>query len=221
MGTSTSTSRSLPDPRFAKVMASHAHTGVSTSTRSATFQSTLVSEFFDAVETFFVDVMLMLVPYMDVNGTVLSLSIDLGSGYQASSNMVARPVDAPMPRVHPSGNDHVLRYQVGRLIKLVHGLFTTLVHRDGRTPAIVVMDLQIGDNHTNSVLRLLAPRATCHPRPTTMPFDAPDDGAFSTISSDSTDAAAPGDGHGSGCDTIVMYPIPLGFNFFAQFERNS
>ncbi len=201
-------------------MASHAHGGLSTTARSTTFHSPLVSEFFDAVETFFVNVMLMLVPYMHVSGTVLSLSIDLGSGYQASSNMVAQPIDAPTTRTHPSGNDHVLRYQVGRLIKLVHGLFTTLVHRDGRTPAILVMDLQIGDNHTNSVLRLLPPRVTRHPP--TMPFDVPgDDGDVTSMHSDDGSSHAAPDG--SGCDDgiIVMYPIPRGFDFFAQFERNS
>lgn len=207
-------------------MASHAHTGLSTTARSATFHSPLVSDFFDAVETFFVNIMLVLVDYMNVNGTVLSLSIDLGAGYQASSNMVAQPVDAPTPRTHPSGNDRVLRYQIGRLIKLVHGLFTTLVHRDGRTPAILVMDLQMGDNHTNSVLRLLPPRVTRHP-PATTSLHAPDDGhdddviSMASNSSNDADLGAARHGHGSGSDGIVMYPVPMGFDFFAQFERNS
>lgn len=139
-----------------------------TSTRSSSFISPEVTSFFDQVEATFVMTLVSLsnILQMKMKGSVLTVKLDFGDGFVASTTITfeVEPVQLTFgSRSYPpsSAAAHV-HHQRSNLFQMIQGKFARLVHSKCKRVATIVIQSWIGQHNATETHRV-TPRVMPHP----------------------------------------------------------
>lgn len=174
--------------------------GLATTTRSMTFYSREVSSFLDDAQHAFAHLLLCLAPYIVVESSTMSLSLDFGPIHKASLTMVAEPINRPFAfEGHPSRERITMDYiqqQVAEMRAFIQSHFNTLVRGYGRAPSVMVIHLNLSDQVMHYTLKV-------------NPYDKQTLPSVRVPPSDSSDSDSPPPPAASGEATIEAAAIDL------------
>ena len=175
-----------------------------------------VSAYVDDIQEQFLNILIMLSPFMDVSSSSLTFNWSFGLLYKRTSVMSADPMNLPdrleplmMP--HPAWIAHQLRTRISDFVTSAKLGFDRLTFDIRGCIATMAIDVNVGIRYqTRCTMRVLPRRPGSQP-PSTNPASNDDDS--------SPDLGQDEAGHGDGSEEIVYAPIPRGFDYFAQFPR--
>ncbi len=126
---------------------------------SANFNFPLVNEFVDHVHDAYIQMVMDMAGALNIVQCVLQIHISLGSGYSKSSTMTTDPLLQPMGPA-PVNPDSVLGTRIMRnkstaFFNFLRSAFQTLTNDIDMNPAVLVVDLRMGErHHVNMCMRL-------------------------------------------------------------------
>ena len=170
-----------------------------------------VSAFFDKVQDHFLSMLFFLAPFVSMNTTSLTASVDFGSGYTRRITVDANPVGLPtrgfgIMAAYPSARwvGHQMRSCIFDFLSVTKASFKVLSRDIQYCVATLTVSLALGDHLSSTVLQVRLGGVV------NSPGDDDDDGDADIDVNENENQNG---------EEIEYLPIPPGFNYFDQFGQ--
>ena len=132
-----------------------------TSTETCSFGSRHVKDLFAFAQEELCQTLMSLAAFIYLFATTLTLKIDFGGGYTAATTITADPMQqpgdpAPIPDSTSAAATALIRNKISDFMASMHIRFEELVRTYCMRPAVLVIDLRIGEsNEVRSTVRVV------------------------------------------------------------------